>query len=474
MVQQPFSTSCSYPVRSSADLPFFIDGEEAFDAIASEIEKATRYVYVTCAYASLNFRMRPPLGEQLGDICARASKRGVHVALLFWQPGMLISGTVTQAEYDEHMPAAPAVMARWDVAKTIGVWPPRLGCHHQKTFVIDGKVAFVGGINMTQDYWDSCDHVFDDPRRVSYDVVAGPQRDSVVKTALPLHDVFARFTGDAVADVEANFIERWNGASNKHGVDDIAAHKVVHAPTGPTRVQVVRTIAPGTYAGMPNGERSIKEAMLNALNGAERSVYFENQYFFDDDVVAAVRAAGMRGVRVVGLLYAHPDAGQLVGSLEALLEEGSESLFHWTKKAPGLPGRVQLYSPATDGVVDPKDIYVHSKTMIVDDRYVLVGSANIAFTSMEFHSEMCVLVDDRAKALDLRRRLWAEHLCCAMTEVPRDFETGADRWADAGGRNEMDRGKRPMRSRVLPLRPPKVGDDVPSILDGGSSDDSIV
>ncbi|MDB4916607.1 MAG: hypothetical protein JWM95_4251, partial [Gemmatimonadetes bacterium] len=79
MSAAPFVATCSYPVRTVADLDFFVDGEEAFAAIADAIASAQRYVYMTCAYSSLNFRMRPPNTDQLADLCARVSGRGVQV-----------------------------------------------------------------------------------------------------------------------------------------------------------------------------------------------------------------------------------------------------------------------------------------------------------------------------------------------------------------------------------------------------------
>jgi phosphatidylserine/phosphatidylglycerophosphate/cardiolipin synthase-like enzyme len=70
---------------------------------------------------------------------------------------------------------------------------------------------------MTQDYWDTCARARDDERRVSYDIIDAKARRERISVALPLHDLFARMTGDAVADVEANFIERWNGVTTREG-----------------------------------------------------------------------------------------------------------------------------------------------------------------------------------------------------------------------------------------------------------------
>jgi phospholipase D1/2 len=352
------------------------------------------------------------------------------------------------------------------------IYPPQLGCHHQKTFVVDGRVAFVGGINMTQDYWDTCDHKSLDDRRVSYDVTDDAQRRRLVASALPLHDLFARFDGSPVADVEANFVERWNGATVRGGRDLTSA---LPAPDGggAVRMQVLRTLAPNSYPHTSAGETSIKEAMLNVIAAARNGIYLENQYFFDDDIVSALRSAGERGVRVVGLLTRRPDAGQFVGALEALLEDGSESRFQWTHFNPALKQRIQLYTPFTSDGANPKDIYVHSKTMVVDDEWVITGSANISFTSMDFHSEMSILVEDKVLARGLRGRLWAEHLCCAEGDVPDDFERGADLWKAHGERNaELLRKGAQLPTRVVPLAPPTTF--VPDILvTGTNSEDDV-
>jgi phosphatidylserine/phosphatidylglycerophosphate/cardiolipin synthase-like enzyme len=479
IVPSPFAQSSSYPVRSAASLDFFVDGENAFAAIAQAVESAQSYVYVTCAFASLNFRLRPPNQEQFLDLCARVSARGVRVALLFWQPldaldrpSTSMPGTVPENLSTQIAERAPQVLVRWDVAKTTGIYPAELGCHHQKTFVIDGKIGFVGGINMTQDYWDSCHHASNDDRRVSYDVIDASARAKSCSTALPLHDVFSRFTGPSVLDVEANFVERWNGATVKTSALDLAPGAAPADPASATRLQVVRTIAPSTYPHTASGEQSIKEAMLNVIGGARRSIYFENQYFFDDDVVAAIRAAGERGVRVVGLLTREPDAGQFTGVLERWMDDRSQAMLQWTHLNPALANQIQLYTPYTSDQIACKDIYVHSKTMIVDDRYIIAGSANISFTSMDFHSEMSVLVDDAGKALALRRQLWSEHLCCGPEQVEADFLAGADQWARAGAVNCEAIGKRQLATRIVPWNVPRVGDQV-SALDGANDDTSF-
>src|SRR6185369_13477164 len=73
---------------------------------------------------------------------------------------------------------------------------------HQKTVVIDGKVAYCGGMDPTEldgDRWDTADHLTDDPRRST-------RKDEKI----PWHDVHVRLSGQVVDAVQANFVERWS------------------------------------------------------------------------------------------------------------------------------------------------------------------------------------------------------------------------------------------------------------------------
>jgi phosphatidylserine/phosphatidylglycerophosphate/cardiolipin synthase-like enzyme len=454
----PFVKTCSYPVRTTSEVGYLIDGSETFAAITDAIEDARRSVYITGAFVSLNFRMKPPSSEQLLDLLRRAAARGVCVAVLFWKPETATPDTVSPDEAP--LLGDARVLARWDTAKAPGVYERfHAGCHHQKTFVVDGNVAFVGGLNMVQAYWDTTAHAPDDDRRVSYDETSPERRAAAAASdrTLPYHDTFARVVGPAVSDVEANFIERWNGATDRGAAPDLApSSPLARAAEDAIPIQIVRTIPANTYPHTAAGETSVREAMLNLISGARQSVYFENQYFFDERVTAAIRAAAERGVRVVGLITRKPDAGQGAGVLESVLDDVNASAFQWTSFNPAIHRLVQLYTPYTEKG-SPKDIYVHSKTMVVDDRYVLLGSANIAFTSLDFHSEMCVLVDHAPSALALRRRLWAEHLCCQESDLPITFGTGANLWLMDGVRNQgsLDSGT-PLKSRVVPFTPPSV------------------
>ena len=116
-----------------------------------------------------------------------------------------------------------------------------------------------------------------------------------------------------------------------------------------------------------------------------------------------------------------------------------------------LAATIRALSPSLDRA-DP--VYVHAKVAVVDDRWLIVGSANLNAHSLFNDTEMCVVTDDAALARDTRVRLWAEHLEMDEAEV-RDAEPAAlvdERWHPiADEQLERVRAELPPTHRLLEL-----------------------
>jgi len=339
-----WATSGSYPARPGNELAVFIDGQDSFAAIYDAIANTKSYLYATFAYVDFDFRLRPDLPMPLLDILRSRAVAGVDVRILIWDPVTHIPGTIRDpgATVIPGINQGPgSVQARWDQPALGGLY--LFGCHHQKTFVMDGQTAFVGGINSLQPYWDTHAHDPLDIRRVPFSVPRN-QAAAVVNQYPPLHDLFTKLKGPCLQDVEANFLERWNGATFKHEpfANDAAPHAAPE-PAGPRTLQIIRTIASGQYAATPKGERSILEIYRSAIASARRFIYFENQYYYDPGVTDAIEQAINRGVKVIGLMARRPDAGQLQGYFETAKEWlGNAGLVirRWLRKS-----KVELYCP---------------------------------------------------------------------------------------------------------------------------------
>jgi phosphatidylserine/phosphatidylglycerophosphate/cardiolipin synthase-like enzyme len=112
---------------------------------------------------------------------------------------------------------------------------------------------------------------------------------------------------------------------------------------------------------------------------------------------------------------------------------------------------IRALSPSHDRA-DP--VYVHAKVGVIDDRWLIVGSANLNAHSLFNDTEMCVVTDDAALARDTRVRLWAEHLELDEAEVRETDPTALvdDRWHPiADEQLERQRAGLPATHRLLEL-----------------------
>ncbi|HEY2790490.1 MAG TPA: phospholipase D family protein, partial [Gaiellales bacterium] len=300
-----------------------------------------------------------------------------------------------------------------------------LHCHHEKTIVIDGRVAFVGGIDLTS--------------------MAGDRRDSQAHPAradVGWHDVAAVAEGPIVADVAAHFALRWRGVTGEHLPPSPPPPAV-----GAATVQLVRTVPEHTYPGLNRGSFGILETYARAIRSARELIYLESQYLWSPEI-ARLLAEKLRHppsdrFRVLIVLPGKPYGGadDTRGALAELVA------------ADGGAGRVlacALYAPAGP-IADL--IYVHAKVAVIDDRILIVGSANLNDHSMFNDTEAALVTDDAELAAATRRRLWAEHLECADDDVRGDPADIIDRrfWPRAEEQFERRRQGLPMTHRLSRL-----------------------
>lgn len=458
-----WAKSGKYPPRTGNKVQILIDGEDSFRLIAEDIEAARSYIYITGAFINLEFRPRPHTHPQqtIRQLLLERVAAGVRVYIHFWNPNDRLFGhevlkdSVVRCDDTEclaQVNAGPGcIIARWDDAPG-----GMVGCHHQKTFVMDGRLAWVGGINSVQNYWDTPRHDILDRGRLALDGFGG-SLERILKEAPPLHDSFMRLDGPCVADVEDSFIEYWNYASKPGKTDRLETTGRTPRPhPDGVEAQVVRTI--GKKANCkPKGEQGIREFYLNAVSGAKKIIYLENQYFYDEPIVMAMQDAleENEDLHAIILLCAKPDTGlQRVFTLA----KASRKMRKFFDKAFGeYKERIAFYSLLASQEIDGKpvycDMYLHGKVGIFDDEWLTIGSANVNSFSMEKHSEMNVIVRTPA-AGDLRRHLWMEHLGqnLAPTVTPREAAMLWDLTARST-RGSMEMGTIPS-ARILPFRPP--------------------
>ncbi len=264
-------------------------------------------------------------------------------------------------------------------------------CHHEKTIVIDDRVAFVGGIDLTSESGDR------------FDSSAHPARVQV-----GWHDVSAQVEGPAVGDVAEHFRMRWWEVTGKELASPTAAE-----PSGNVELQVVRTVPEHVYKAERRGDFRILESYVRALRSAERLIYLENQFLWSPEIAEILCDKLVNppadDFRLVIVLPAKPNAGgdDTRGTLSELDEADAGSGRFLACTLMARAGRL----------ADP--VYVHAKIGIVDDAWLTVGSANLNDHSLFNDTEMNVVTHDPVIARQTRLRLWAEHL-----ELPIDQIAG--------------------------------------------------
>jgi phosphatidylserine/phosphatidylglycerophosphate/cardiolipin synthase-like enzyme len=428
------------PPRRHNRITPLIDGERYFAELLAAIEAAQSYVYI----AGWCLTPQIPLSQQsqqdqvetrLFTVLQRAAGR-VPVRLLLWGGSRaLLHPTRRDAAA---VAGTFADVAEGDLVCRLDHTARFSHCHHQKTVVIDGQIAFVGGMDLTTYQGDRHD-------APGHALRAGPG----------WHDVQLKIEGEAVADVEHNFRQRWAGSCRNcfpPGTPELPPSRAPRVEANwQTAAQVARTIPHKTYAEVERGEFGIYHTYLATLSRARRFIYIENQYLWSpqvmDVLLEQIERRHREMFRIVIVLPAGAHSGkwdndQHVDKLrDADSGRGIVSVYTLYASGPGAGLQAFRYRP----------VYLHAKVAVVDDEWLIAGSANLNNRGLVTDSELNVVVSDPELARRVRVDLWAEHLALPRAEVeqsnPLALIDGA--WRDRAAENAAiqqreDRGDRPL------------------------------
>jgi cardiolipin synthase len=325
-------------------------GDAAFPAMLSAIDGATRSVSMM-SYIFDNDRS----GQQFVEALRNAVGRGVEVRVLIDAIGSRYS-----------FPSIVGVMARAGirVERFLETFIPWFFAYanlrnHRKILVVDGKIGFTGGLNIREGAVESLH-----PRH-------------------PLKDLHFRLTGPVVLHLQEVFAEDWAFSTN-----EVLSGDLWFPPLEPAGEMLARGIRYGPDEDL--GEMRL--ALAGALSCAERRVGILTPYFLPDDaLISALNVAAMRGVDVDIIL---PEVNNLrtvqwatTGTLWQILEYGC---------------RVWLSPPPFD----------HTKLMLIDNSWTLLGSGNWDPRSLRLNFEFNVECYDR-------------NLAAAATEIFERKKAGA-------------------------------------------------
>jgi phosphatidylserine/phosphatidylglycerophosphate/cardiolipin synthase-like enzyme len=395
------------PPRKGNRAEVFVDGSDALPAIADAIEEAGSHVWLAGWHFSPELPMRG--ATTVRDLLAEAAER-VEVRVLAWAGAPLPLFKPARREVRE---MRERLVGGTRITCALDHLERPLHCHHEKLVIVDGRVGFVGGIDLSLLGGDRLDTSSHPPRG-----------------QLGWHDATARVDGPAVSDVAAHFSLRWQEVTG----ENLLLESAPEHPGG-LELQVVRTVPNGVYRSLPRGDFRILESYLRALRSAERLIYLESQFLWSPELVS-VLADKLRNpprdeFRLVVLLPAQAKNGQ----------EDTRGQLGVLAAADGGAGRFvacTLWQPGAGG----HPVYVHAKIGIVDDGWVTIGSANLNEHSFFNDTEMNVVSHDPELAREVRLRLWSEHLECEPSELEGDATQIVDeRWRPLA-EEQLERARR--------------------------------
>ena len=416
-------SSGSTPPRPGNAVEVLIDGQQCFSRILEDLRAAQSHIHFAGWHLDPDFDLDRVNGQVIArDLFIKLAEK-VDVRVLLWS-GAPVPPPIRPSRRDTRK-VGEALTLGSKVHFAVDKKERPLHCHHEKIFVIDDEIAYVGGIDLSRvdgDRYDTSGHV---PR-----------------AAVGWHDATTRLRGPIVADVARHFALRWREVT-----DQKLAEPLEPEPAGETDVQLVRTVPEKIYRGLPKGDFSVLEAYHRALRSAERLIYLENQFLWSPQIVELLRRKladpPSDDFRLVVVLPSRPTTGadDTRGQLGVLAEADGDAERMVV---------VTLYARA-GAHADP--IYVHAKIAIVDDQWLTVGSANLNNHSLFNDSEVNVVMCDANLARDTRLRLWSEHLEMSYDDVSGDATEIVDRVWKPTAAEQWERREQglPLTARISAL-----------------------
>lgn len=331
------------PLVAGNKVSLLIDGPATYASMFAAIREARDHINMETYIFEDD-----EAGKQFADLLIDRQKHGVQVNLMydsvgtlgtpreFFQP--LIDAGIQVLEFNPVNPAQ--VRKGWEVNQR----------DHRKLLIVDGKTAFVGGINISSVYSSG-----------SFRKRKPKEEDNPNK--VPWRDTQVRMDGPVVAEFQKMFIDTWQ---KQHGPE--LAKKNYYPKIDNKGPEIVRGIG-----SAPEDPYSVIYAtFISAIQHAESKVYLTNAYFIPDPQLReALKDAVKRGVDVRLVLPSKSDS--------ALVLNASRSFY-----TELLEGGVRIY--------ERQDALLHSKTAIIDGVWSTIGSTNLDWRSFIYNQEINAVI----------------------------------------------------------------------------------
>ncbi len=318
-------------------------GEEMFAALCEDLRRAKRYIFMEYFIIEEGVFWNTVL-----DILTERAAAGVEVRVMYDDFGCMLTLPIT---YERTLRERGIRTHVFNPFNTV-LSPRPNNRDHRKITVIDGTTAFVGGINLADEY-------------INVRKKHGHWKDTAV-----------RLTGNAAWGIAVQFLSVWD-ADTRTGTD-----YSLYLPER-TDAPAIENGIVQPYTDIPmDGEQVGESVYFQMITRAERYIYITTPYLIlDHELTVALQTAAKSGVDVRILTPHIPD---------------KKTVFFLTRSyyKPLLDAGVRIfeYSPG----------FIHAKSMVTDDRFAVVGSINLDYRSLYLHLENAVWMYNTTAVTALR------------------------------------------------------------------------
>jgi phosphatidylserine/phosphatidylglycerophosphate/cardiolipin synthase-like enzyme/uncharacterized membrane protein YdjX (TVP38/TMEM64 family) len=402
-----------YRVGHADRVSLIIDGEAYFEAFVNAALRATRSIVIVGWDFHSRTRLHHGMAgvpEYLGDFLNFLAKRRrrLDIRILTWDYPVLFSkGRELSPIYGFGWRPHRRVRLRYDDHYPVGA------SQHQKIVVIDGALAFCGGLDLTRSRWDTKDHAPGDHRRIN---------DGEDDHYAPFHDTMMAMDGEAARVLDEVVRDRWFRATGHPLKRTFAPGADPWPPSLAVSLTDANVALARTRAAFHDDSQicEVQALYLDMIARAKRTIYIENQYFTSNALgeALAARLAEENGPEVIAVLRLSTQ-----GWLEAPTMGTLRTVLLKKLRDADKYGRFHAYFPHIPGLPDGQCCDLHSKLMIVDDEVVRIGSANFSNRSMGLDTECDAAIeargDERIASVirGFRNELLAEHLGVQREQV---------------------------------------------------------
>lgn len=333
-----------YPISKNNEVTYYKVGEEFYPEFLKELKKAQKFIFLE--YFIIN---KGKMWDSILEILKEKASNGVEVRIIYDDAGSIAMLPVTYSKelkkynikcilFNKLSPFGGIFMNNRD---------------HRKIAVIDGKVAFSGGVNLADEY-------------INLIQPHGYWKDNAIK-----------IKGEGVWNLTLIFLTMWNANSNED--KDVTKFKYKF---NNEKIKTNGYLVP--YASAPLHHDIIGEDIyLNIINGAKKYVYIFTPYLIiDTDMINSLIRAVKRGVDVRIVVPSIPDKKivyMVTSSYFEVLINAGVKIYKYTKG------------------------FVHSKVFVADDLIATVGTLNMDYRSLYLHFENGIFMEKVKEIKDIKK-----------------------------------------------------------------------